>query len=489
MPYCDERESLGQLKGLTASQLPVVVDLDHTLVMTDTLHEQAVAAIFTRPAGFLRAVVQLYKGRASLKSALVHEVDVSEIVLPIREDLVKWLHDQANLGRKIHLCSAASQSVVDVVAARLGIFETAIGSGDVNLKGKAKAEHLVKTFPDGFVYVGDHRADLLVWEKSSGIVLAGVSSAVGSAARSLNKPIEAVFTNSPLGVKGLIKALRVHHWSKNVLMFLPLILGHKWFDGPLLVNTLLGFLCLLMVTSSTYLINDMADLSADRQHWSKRNRALASGRLPIKTGIVLAAVFLCTGLVTAFLLSPMFLLALLAYLALTLAYSFGLKRIPLLDVLVIGVLFTTRLIMGIAFIPEPNPAWLLTFSLFFFFSLAVAKRHTELVRAAISGTHSLKSRGYLVEDAPLTLTLGIASAIAALLVLVLFIVEEMLPGEMYAHPQMLGGMPIVLSIWIGRIWLLAHRGQMNDDPVSFALRDRASIGLGLLVTVIFMLAL
>ncbi|MDE1997084.1 MAG: prenyltransferase, partial [Rhizobiaceae bacterium] len=157
--------------------------------------------------------------------------------------------------------------------------------------------------------------------------------------------------------------------------------------------------------------------------------------------------------------------------------------------LIIGVLFTIRLVMGIALFSKSNPAWLLTFSVFFFFSLAVTKRHTEIIRAAVTGSHSLDSRGYRVEDAPLTLTLGVSSAIASLVVLVLFIIEEMLPANIYSHPHILAGMPLILAIWLGRIWLLAHRGNMNDDPVSFALRDRISLVLGGLVAVVFVAAL
>lgn len=472
-----------------SARYPLVVDLDKTLILTDTLHEQVVAAIFTKPAALAFAAPSVLRGRAALKASLASKVDLASTVLPLREDLVKWLREQAATGREIHLCSAANQAVVENVSRRVGIFASAIGSATANLKGRVKAEHLARTFPDGFVYVGDSRADLAVWKAAEGVVLAGASPGVARAARGLGKPVEAEFSNHPLGLKDSLKALRVHHWSKNALIFVPLVLAHAWGDFAVVRDTILGLICLLMVTSSTYLLNDLADLSADREHWSKRNRALASGRLPIASGLLLA----CSGLIAAFIgslfLSPYFTLALAAYLTLTLAYSFGLKRVPILDTLIIGILFTTRLIMGIALLRVPASAWLLTFSVFFFFSLAMAKRHTEIVRASSSGSHSLASRGYLIEDEPLTLALGVASAVASLLIMVLFIVEEMLPGPFYSHPQLLAGIPVFLAIWIGRIWLLAHRGRMNDDPVSFALRDRPSILLGVLIAVLFVVAL
>jgi 4-hydroxybenzoate polyprenyltransferase/phosphoserine phosphatase len=472
-----------------SAMLPIVVDLDETLILTDTLYEQVAIALFRNPLALVRALPRLAQGRAALKSALAHDIDLSSVTLPIREDLVAWLKEQAAAGREIHLCSAANQKVVDALAARLGIFKTAIGSDTANLKGRIKADYLARAFPQGFVYAGDSRADLHVWKIARGIILAGASQSVAKDARALGKPVEAEFNEPPLGIKDCLKAFRVHHWSKNVLIFVPLILSHTWTDPASLLITCLGLVCLLMVTSATYLLNDVADLDADRNHWSKRQRAIASGRLPIQSALFLAGAWLVAAFVGAVALSLGFALALAAYLVLTLAYSFGLKRVPLLDTLIIGVLFTTRLVMGIALLNQPYSEWLLTFSTFFFVSLAIAKRHTEIIRAGTTGSHSLASRGYQVEDGALTLVLGVATAVASLLIMVLFIVDEVLRRTAYTHPKVLWGVPIVLSIWVGRIWLLAHRGQMSDDPVSFALRDRVSLGLGAVLALLFVVAL
>lgn len=477
-------------ESASRAHVPVVVDLDETLIVTDTLYEQIAIGLFTRPLAVFGTARALLKGRAALKASLARQIDLTHTTLPIREDLVHWLHQQAEIGRELHLCSAAAQPVVETMARRLGIFASAIGSDDSNLKGRAKAAYLKQRFPEGFTYAGDSPSDLAVWREASGIVLAGAAPSVANAARNLGKPIEAEFHSADLSLRDLLSALRIHHWSKNMLMFLPLLLGHAWHDYSLIAQTVLAFICLLMVTSATYLLNDIADLNADRQHWTKRNRALASGRMSIPLGFALSGALLLVAFGSALILSPAFAGALASYLVITSSYSLGLKRVPLLDTLIIGVLFTIRIIMGVVLFSQPSPAWLLTFSVFFFFSLAVTKRHTEVMRAGISGeTHSLASRGYRVEDAPLTLTLGVASAIASLVVLVLFIIEEMLPSNVYSHPQILSGMPLILSIWLGRIWLLAHRGNMNDDPVSFALRDRISLVLGGIVAVLFLAAL
>ncbi|SIQ10273.1 4-hydroxybenzoate polyprenyltransferase [Rhizobium sp. RU35A] len=469
--------------------LPIVVDLDGTLVVSDTLHESAAIALFRKPASLLLALPELRNGRHALKAALAREVDLTEEVLPLREDLVQWLRERAAEGHELHLCSAADQTVVDKIAQRLGIFASAVGSAAANLKGQAKAGYLKERFPQGFIYAGDHLADLAVWAVSRGIVLAGAKPETARKARQLGKPVLAEFHTAQLTPKEFMKAIRVHHWTKNVLMFVPLILAHSWTDVSLILKSLLAFCCLLAVTSATYLLNDIADLNADRQHWSKRHRALASGRLSIQSGFLLASGLLVGGFLCAFLTSVPFAMVLMAYFVITGAYSLGLKRVPLLDTLIIGVLFTTRLIMGTVLQDASRPAWMLTFALFFFFSLAVAKRHTEIVRASASGTSSLKSRGYEVEDAPLTLALGISAAMASLVVLMIFVLLEMLPGNQYSRPQVLAVIPVLLSIWLGRIWLLSHRGRMNDDPVSFAIRDRLSLGLGTVVACVFLAAL
>jgi 4-hydroxybenzoate polyprenyltransferase len=469
--------------------LPIVVDLDQTLVLSDTLYETAAMLFFKRPLAFIQCLPQLAKGRHSLKAAIASKVNLSDAVFPIREDLVEWLHKQAKDGHELHLCSAADQSVVDSVAEHLGIFSSAIGSAQANLKGAAKADYLKKQFPGGFIYVGDHAADLNVWKESSGIVLAGTKPAVTERAKALEKPVFASFDNPKLNLKAFLKAIRVHHWSKNVLMFVPLILAHEWTNVGLWLHAIVAFTCLLAVTSATYLLNDIADVHADRHHWTKRNRAIASGRMAIRSAFLLAVGLLVGGFAVAFTIAPRFGLALLAYLVITGAYSLGLKRVPLLDMLIIGVLFTLRLVMGVALLADPHPEWLLTFAVFFFFSLASAKRHTEIVRASLMGETSLKSRGYEIEDAPLTLAMGLGTAIASLVVMMIFILQELLPSKSYSHPQPLVLIPLVLSIWLGRIWLLSHRGKMNDDPVSFAIRDRTSIGLGVVIALLFVVAL
>lgn len=472
-----------------SDRLPIIVDLDNSLILTDSLHEHLVAAFFANPVRLLRVFPHLTRGRAAFKAQLMREVDLESTTLPFCTPLLEWLRAEAAKGREIHLCSAAHQAIVDQIAAHLGLFTSALGTDVYNLKGPAKAAHLIERFPQGFVYVGDAHADLAVWDVAQGIVLANASASVAHAARRLGKPIEAEFERPRMTPREIMRALRVKHWSKNALVFVPLILAHAWNDWPAVSHTLLGFICLLFVTSGSYLVNDIADLKADRLHWSKRNRALASGRLQIAHGLLVSGCALVIGYTGALLLSPAFALALAFYLLLTFSYSMRLKRVPLLDTMIIGTLLTSRLVMGMALITSNYSEWLLTFSMFFFFSLATAKRHTEIVRAAENASHALASRGYQPGDAPLTLVLGVSSSMASLIILILFIVGELQKRDAYLNPKLLWAIPIVLSLWLSRIWLLSHRGQMTDDPVSFALRDKTSLMLGLATAVIFVASL
>lgn len=305
-------------------------------------------------------------------------------------------------------------------------------------------------------------------------------------------PDRAVAISSPVPPAGIgvwLAALRVQQWAKNLLIFVPLLLGHQWFNAAAVGGTLCAFLLLLAVTSSTYLLNDLVDLDADRRHETKRHRPLASGALPVGQAIVFASAVLPAAIILGFVLDLIFGLILLGYTATTIAYSLILKRIPLLDTLVIAGLITLRLAMGSSFIDQTPPVWLLTFSMFLFFSLAMAKRHTEVVRCRDVGGDSLASRGYQPDDWPLTLAFGISTGIASLVVLVFYLVDEAFLVVGYGRPEFLWLVVACIGIWIGRIWLLTHRGRMDDDPVNFAVGDRASQLLGVAVVVLFLVAL
>jgi len=471
----------------------IAVDLDHTLIKSDTLHEQLVRFVFQKPHLLPQLVSALLQGKVAFKAFCADTIVLDPENLHACADILAYLREEKERGSYVVLCTAADQRVAQVVADHLGIFDEVIGTVDAgNLKGETKAETLAKRFPGGFIYAGDHAADLAVWMKAQGIILVGASASVARRARALGKPVLAEFrprSQAPSRLRVWARALRVHHWSKNVLMLVPLILAHKWDDSGLILRTLFGFVLLLLMTSSTYLINDLADLDADRGHPTKRRRPIASGSLPLMHAMVFPVVVIPLVLIAAVLLSPAFAVALATYLAVTLGYSFGLKRIPLLDTFIIGVLFTLRLVMGVALLGGTMPIWLITFSMFFFFSLATAKRYAEIVQVRATAGGSLKARGYEVDDWPIALAFGVGAGLGSLVILVLYMVDEAFRVVGYSRPEYLWGVTLLVAVWIGRIWLLTHRGKMHDDPVSFALTDGPSRGIAVLIALLFFIAL
>jgi 4-hydroxybenzoate polyprenyltransferase len=283
--------------------------------------------------------------------------------------------------------------------------------------------------------------------------------------------------------------LRVHQWAKNLLIFVPLLTGHVFGDPAKIVAAVLGFIALCALSSATYIVNDLADLEADRAHPTKSRRPFASGDLPIAHGLIAATVLMAGALVGAYLLSPAFLIALVAYLVVTTAYSFGLKRVPLLDVFVIGVLFTLRIVMGAEVIDLAHSPWLLSFSLAFFLSLATAKRHGEVMRAARIDVDEIAGRGYRGSDWPITLTFGVGVGLVSVVIMLLYMTNDAAPSGFYRQPAWLYAIPALLTLWLMRIWLLSNRMLLHDDPVVFALKDSASIALGVAVASLFVLAI
>jgi 4-hydroxybenzoate polyprenyltransferase len=471
------------------ARTPLVVDLDGTLLRTDTLLESFASNLFSRPLDTAAALLSLPKGREAFKARLVEIAPLDCTALPAREPLVAHLEAEKAGGRSLHLVTAAHQSIADSVAERFGLFDSVHGSRDgVNLKGKHKLERLQGLFPQGFAYAGDSGADLHVWQGADSIVLAGASASVAGRARRLGKPVEMEFDHQKPSLRTWRKGLRLHQWAKNVLIFVPLALSPNLDSPHAIARCAAGFLLIGIAASATYLLNDLADLNSDRRHATKRRRPLASGELPLSQALVAAPFMLIAALVGALLLSPPFALALVFYIAITLSYSFKLKRIALLDVVVLAALYTIRLVMGTVLSQSNFSPWLLTFSGFFFFAMSLAKRHVEVSTASGPANVNIRGRGYRPADAPLTLALGVASSVASILVVVQYMMAEAFPSNVYRAPAALWAAPVLLTVWVCRIWLLAHRGELDDDPVAFAVKDRISIGLGVILAAMFALA-
>lgn len=457
---------------------PLVIDLDGTMLHSDTLIEGIAAGLFQKPFATLAGCVSAAVSVPRFKSWVFRNIEVDYDAIPANENLVAWLSDEKAKGRPIHLVSAANQGVVDRLAARFGIFDSAHGSSEShNLKGRNKQKFIVENFGPSAVYAGDSRSDLHVWEGLGGAIYAGTSRKME---RRLEKSgqLRAAFMRPPAGVRAWLKSFRIHQWSKNLLLFAPLILAHAYTDAEAVVSTVLAFLALGVVASGTYLFNDLSDLSADRRHRTKKDRPIPAGTLPVAQVLIVGPVLVLGGLAAAWFIKPFFAFALAAYVVVTLSYSLTFKRVALLDVFILAALYTLRLVMGAMAAGVVHSLWLLTFSMFFFLSLSLAKRHVEVADGGSEPGVRIRGRGYFPEDWPLTLSLGIATGAGSILILVLYLVDSAWDAGAYNSPAYLGGIPVIIAFWVARIWLLAHRGQLHDDPVAFATRDRISIALG-----------
>ncbi len=385
------------------------------------------------------------------------------------------------------LATAADAALARAVADHLGLFDDVLASdGQTNLKGAAKAAALRARFPGGFVYCGDARPDLDVWRAAEGAVPVNAPRRVRTR---IAAPVLAEFPPERPTAALWLRALRAHQWSKNLLALAPLFLSHQHGDVAAWIPVLLGILALGLVASGTYLLNDLLDLAADRAHWTKRLRPLASGRLPLRHALAAAPALVLAGLAVALALGPAALACVLGYLALTLAYSLRLKGIVLLDVAAIAALFVLRLAFGVVLAEADFSPWLMGFAAMLFLSLALAKRHTECLGLAARGAEAMPGRGWRASDAGFTLALGVGTMMGAVLIFLTYLTLDAAPAGLYRTPEALWGIAAAIFLWAARIWLLAARGRMRDDPVAFAVRDRTSWAYGAVAALCFFVAL
>jgi 4-hydroxybenzoate polyprenyltransferase len=461
---------------------PLCVDLDGTLIGTDTLWESVVVLMRSRPWLIVVAPLWLFAGRASFKRAVAGYVNLNPAALPYREDLIDALRTSRERGRKVVLATAADRQVAERVAQHLAIFDDVFASdGKENLKAQSKRDRLKEAFGDGgFDYVGDSSADLAIFEAAQRGYLVSASSSTSARAAKLGKV--SVMSRKPSLVRALLKQLRLHQWAKNALVFLPVLLAPAALSVDTIAKGLLAALAFSLCASAGYVFNDLLDLEADRAHATKKNRPLASGALPVLFGPPLFVCLLVSSFgLSAWLLPIGFSLMLVLYFVGTLSYSLYLKRRLVMDVLVLAGLYTHRILSGGIATKIPISAWLLGFSMFLFLSLAFAKRFVELRELT---AERIKNRNYYKADLQMVASMGPASGYIAALVFSLYVENADIVTTTYREPTILWLIVPVLLYWISRVWILAGRGELQDDPVKFALKDRLSLLCGAVVGVI-----
>ncbi len=456
----------------TRSTGALCVDLDGTLLNSDLLYESVLALLARNPLYLFALPFWLLRGKAALKRELASRVAIPPEHLPYNPQVLDLLRTTTQRPRV--LCTASDILVVAPIAKHLGVFEQVIASdGRSNLSGGNKAEALVKAFGErGFDYMGNGRIDLAVWARARGAFI--VNNGRRLAADAAKQTTIIAHWPAPSRARAWLKALRLHQWLKNLLVFVPLLAAHRFLEPDSVLLSVQAFIAFGLCASGVYVLNDLLDLGPDRLHPRKRQRPFAAGTLPLLQGLMAAPLLSLAGLLLAWLCSPTFAVVLLGYYVLTLGYSLKLKRIVMIDVVLLAALYTARIIGGAAAINVDLSFWLLAFSMFIFLSLALLKRYTELHSASALGKTGASGRGYDVSDLALLQSFGAASGYMAVLVTALY-VNSPESLELYTRPKALWLICPILLYWISRIWVVAHRGDMHDDPIVFAATDRVSL--------------
>lgn len=473
----EERQPLNKScrSGPTTSSCPLVVDLDGTLVKTDLLIESFIALLRRNLLYLVAVVFWLGKGKAYLKRQIAQRVRLDVSTLPYHGGLLETLKVQRAQGRRLVLATAADEQLARRVADHLQLFDTVLSSnGLTNLSGTAKRDRLVTEFGEqGFDYAGNSRVDLAVWSVARQAILVNVGRRLRDAAERVTH-VAQIYEDHTSGLWSYGRALRLHQWFKNLILFVPLLAVQQ--DHTLAVFGQASLACLAfgLCASSVYLLNDLLDLPDDRQHPRKRQRPFAAGDVSLMSGLILIPTLLGLSYTICMFLPVAFFRVLAVYYALTLGYSFYFKKIAFLDVLVLAGLYTARLIAGCTAVVAWLSAWTLGAATLLFLSLALIKRYAELVSMRKVVGEQATARSYRMQDLGLLATLGGGCGYAAVLAFALALYRAD-PAQMLNDQDKLSWLVCpFLFYWISHMWLRALRGGMHDDPVVFVLRDRVS---------------
>jgi 4-hydroxybenzoate polyprenyltransferase/phosphoserine phosphatase len=453
------------------ADLPLCVDCDGTLTPTDLLHESVLNMLKHAPLKLLMLPWWLLRGKAHMKAQIAATVTLDPRTLPLNAAVVEQIEQARANGRHVVLATASHESLARPLADHLGLFhEVLCSDGQTNLGGAAKAKALQQRFgARGFDYIGNSWSDVPVWALARQALVSSNSKRLQNAARNAAQST-LVLSPARATVRNYVKGLRLHQWLKNLLIFVPVLAAHQLRDSQKAAAALSAFLAFGLCASAVYVINDMLDLDADRQHARKRLRPFASGIIPLTQGAAMVPLLLAGSVVCTSRLPLAFAAVLGLYFCTTLIYSLRLKRQVVVDVMLLAGLYTLRVIAGGAAVAVVPSFWLLALSMFVFLSLALVKRYAEMRSALRQQTQAAAGRGYVVDDLPVLLSLGTSSGMVAAMIFALYI-HSPETAAMYPSAQWLWGIPPLLLYWISRIWLKVHRGEVDEDPVVFAAKD------------------
>jgi 4-hydroxybenzoate polyprenyltransferase len=470
---------------MTNQNVPLILDIDGTLLKSDLLWESMAALATNHPLKSLLIPIFIARGRPVLKDFLARESGLEVGEVPLSPSAMEMIGRAEAEGRMVILASGSPQSMVDAMAKRVGASEGWGTDRKVNLTGSSKLKRILDEH-ESFDYVGNSWVDIPMWKEARKAIAINPKRLAVWFGKRVRPDLEILNDKRP-AMGSWIRALRPHHWAKNTLIFLPALAAQLTPGAGLATRLLIGFAAFCAMTSAVYLVNDVADLSSDRRHPTKRYRPLAAGELSISHALA-AAILLAVGAgALAWYLSPLFAAVLASYLALTTLYSASLKQKLIIDVITLASLYTIRVVAGAVLVEVPLSRWFLAFSIFLFLSLALVKRVVELKELKAGDVSAAAGRGYRVDDLTVLIGLGTAAAAASALVYCLYITSDDVL-RLYARPDALWiGLPLFLY-WIARLWVLTGRGIVHEDPVAYTLRDRATYAVAAAFVVTIWLA-
>jgi 4-hydroxybenzoate polyprenyltransferase len=463
---------------------PLVVDLDGSLIYTDLLWESITQLLKAKPFYLFHLLFWLLQGKAVFKHQIASHTTVHPENLPYDQVLLQEVKRQHDHGRLTILATGSHHHYADLIAAHLKIFAKVIASDQSkNLISSNKANALIQLFGEkGFDYIGNARADIAIWNVSRNAYSVGLRSFQLSDGRQT----QAIGSTRQNALIALIRAMRPRQWLKNLLVFIPILSAHLVSKESLL-QSILAFVAFSLSASSAYLLNDALDVNDDRKHPDKCRRPLASGALTMPLAMIASMALAGLALSLSAYYQPKLMLVVMLYLFSTIIYSSYLKRLMMVDVIMLAILYSLRIWGGGVSTGINLSFWLLSFSLFIFLSLALLKRHSELLNLSRAGKDKVHGRGYTAQDKVPVGIMGINSAFVAVLILMLYFNSENVI-HLYTQPEFLLGIVPLLVFWLGRLWILSFRGQVNEDPIIFVSKDKPGLAVMLCAVVFAMLA-
>lgn len=467
-------------------EIPLCVDLDGTLINTDCLHESTLLALKRKPfILFLIPFWLLTGGIAKVKSEVFKYGAPNPKYLPYNQQVIDYIKIEKEKGRKIILATASLQEIADSIAEYTGLFDEVLGTSlENNLRRGKKLKKLTESYgKKGFDYIGNSFSDLEVWAGSRYALLINTKKRIQRQAEKQGN-VSKIFEFEKAKFKHMIKEIRVYQWVKNLLVFFPLILAHEFTNFEAITTLIFAFFSFSFTASSVYVVNDLLDLESDRVHSTKKNRPFASGQLPVHFGALLAPLLLFLGFIlSAIFVSLEFTTILIFYFILTTLYSFILKRLYVVDIIVLASLYSLRIFAGGVAASVFISPWLISFSIFFFLSLSVVKRYTEILSIINKNKSKAKGRGYTASDKQLLLVSGVGSGLISVMIFTLYLNSPEVK-MLYNIPELLYLITPLLIYAMLRIWFKTDRDEMTDDPIIFFSKDKPSLTILIIIFLI-----